>query len=413
MSRPIIHLDRISIPFTGWAGQVIDFASLPPAVDHAGEYYMVLTATGSRFLLTYKASGLYRSDGASWVKMNDVQMLLDDDQFSVYNSVDNTKIISFDVSGISTGTKRTATWPDKDGTVAFISDVEAADELSEVLSKGNTTGGTAISITSGDYIQYNEGIAGSRLTSETITSVPKVWSLPDQTGTIALTSDIVNADWNAISGDAEILNKPTDVTDLSVHSVTELNDVTNAGSGVIISSAERTNLSNQSGVNTGDEVQATETVSGIAEIATQVETDAGTDDLRIVTPLKLKSALSTAPKILTSITGINGKVVGLTNLYTVPAGKKVMVSEIFIEPTAITGAGDGPKISIGTNATTHDNIIAVTDMKTLKLVGDLFSIDTEGLFKRADAAQIIKINNSAIAGTTTYVYTAHLIGYEI
>ena len=34
-------------------------------------------------------------------------------------------------------------------------------------------------------------------------------------------------------------------------------------------------------------VQATETLAGIAEIATQVETDAGTDDLRFVTPLKL------------------------------------------------------------------------------------------------------------------------------
>jgi hypothetical protein len=32
---------------------------------------------------------------------------------------------------------------------------------------------------------------------------------------------------------------------------------------------------------------ASETVSGIAELATQAETDAGTDDLRIVTPLKL------------------------------------------------------------------------------------------------------------------------------
>lgn len=35
--------------------------------------------------------------------------------------------------------------------------------------------------------------------------------------------------------------------------------------------------------------QATETSLGIAEIATQVETDAGTDDLRFITPLKLKA----------------------------------------------------------------------------------------------------------------------------
>ena len=35
---------------------------------------------------------------------------------------------------------------------------------------------------------------------------------------------------------------------------------------------------------------ASETTSGIAEIATQAETDAGTDDARIVTPLKLKTS---------------------------------------------------------------------------------------------------------------------------
>ena len=32
---------------------------------------------------------------------------------------------------------------------------------------------------------------------------------------------------------------------------------------------------------------ASETTAGIAELATQAETDAGTDDLRIITPLKL------------------------------------------------------------------------------------------------------------------------------
>jgi hypothetical protein len=36
---------------------------------------------------------------------------------------------------------------------------------------------------------------------------------------------------------------------------------------------------------------ASETVSGIAELATQAETDTGTDDLRIVTPLKLKTSV--------------------------------------------------------------------------------------------------------------------------
>lgn len=37
----------------------------------------------------------------------------------------------------------------------------------------------------------------------------------------------VNADWNAVSGDAVILNKPSDITDLSLHSLTEFSDYLN------------------------------------------------------------------------------------------------------------------------------------------------------------------------------------------
>ena len=61
----------------------------------------------------------------------------------------------------------------------------------------------------------------------------------------------VNADWTASTGDAQILNKPTDLTNLGIHDVTELRDVTSAGSGAIITSAERTKLT---GVETGAEV---------------------------------------------------------------------------------------------------------------------------------------------------------------
>lgn len=54
----------------------------------------------------------------------------------------------------------------------------------------------------------------------------------------------VQSDWNQTvnTEDDFIKNKPTDITDLSIHSVTELNDVTNAGSGLIITSAERTQI---------------------------------------------------------------------------------------------------------------------------------------------------------------------------
>ena len=61
----------------------------------------------------------------------------------------------------------------------------------------------------------------------------------------------VNADWTASTGDSQILNKPTDLTNLGIHDVTELRDVTSAGSGAIITGAERTKLT---GIETGAEV---------------------------------------------------------------------------------------------------------------------------------------------------------------
>jgi hypothetical protein len=46
---------------------------------------------------------------------------------------------------------------------------------------------------------------------------------------------------------------------------------------------------------------ASETVAGIAELATQAETDAGTDDLRIVTPLKLATSVFASKKFAANV----------------------------------------------------------------------------------------------------------------
>ena len=74
----------------------------------------------------------------------------------------------------------------------------------------------------------------------------------------------VKPNWTAVPGtDAEILNKPTDLTNLSIHDVTELRDITSAGSGSIITNAERIKL-------TGIDVNST----------TRVITD-GTDSVTV------------------------------------------------------------------------------------------------------------------------------------
>ena len=60
------------------------------------------------------------------------------------------------------------------------------------------------------------------------------------------------SDFNtAVSGNSSVTANTAKVS--ADGSVTTHNDVTSAGSGVIISAAERTNLGNQSGTNTGDE----------------------------------------------------------------------------------------------------------------------------------------------------------------
>jgi hypothetical protein len=138
MALPVIHLDRAQqAAFTGWAGEVSIYADLPVATAVAGEFWMVLNPTGSRFLLNYKASGLYLSEAGVWRKINDAQILLNDNQFSVYNAVDNTKQIAFDASVIATATKRTATWPDKDGTVAMLSDITGGGVFTPTINSTN------------------------------------------------------------------------------------------------------------------------------------------------------------------------------------------------------------------------------------------------------------------------------------
>jgi hypothetical protein len=46
-----------------------------------------------------------------------------DSNFEIVDNADATKKLVLEVSGITTATTRTATWPDKDGTVAMVSDI--------------------------------------------------------------------------------------------------------------------------------------------------------------------------------------------------------------------------------------------------------------------------------------------------
>ncbi len=74
------------------------------------------------YLINRKPSGLYRYSGSAWIKGGDLASYFDSDNFVVYDTADNSKEMGFDVSGITTGTKRTYIAPDKNGTLALLSD---------------------------------------------------------------------------------------------------------------------------------------------------------------------------------------------------------------------------------------------------------------------------------------------------
>lgn len=134
------------------------------------------------------------------------------------------------------------------------SDEVTLDTLQEVVDYIETNRSTlenlSISNITGLQTALNnkqDAEAGKGLSANDFTT-----TLLNKLNDIAANAEVnVRSDWTAVSGDAEILNKPTDLTNLSLHDVTDLSDVTNAGSGQIITGAERTKLS---GIETGAQV---------------------------------------------------------------------------------------------------------------------------------------------------------------
>lgn len=102
------------------------------------------------------------------------------------------------------------------------------------------------------------------------------------TETILGPSGVTNLGYTSSAIDGTVTN--TAGTDATIPLATPT-----AGSNIagLLSPSDKDKLDNTSGTNTGDEAAASETVAGIAEIATVAEVDAGTDNTRIITPLGL------------------------------------------------------------------------------------------------------------------------------
>ena len=149
----------------------------------------------------------------------------------------------------------------------------------------------------------------------------------------------VAADWTSSTGDSIILNKPTDVTDLSNHSVTSLNDMSSVGSGAIITALERSKLN---GIATGAETNVQ---------ANWTETDTAVD-----------SFIQGKPSIAESTTTLN--VAGTANEIEVTGGTQSLAANrawVVGLPNDVTVSSDlvvGDTIAVSnmqTSTPTFDN----------------------------------------------------------
>jgi len=137
------------------------------------------------------------------------------------------------------------------------------DNINTLLTSDNVNLDTLQEVV--DFIETNKdtldnltisNIAGLQNALDNKVSIVAGKDLSDNNFTDALLSKLnaiaagaevnVQSDWNQAlnTSDDFIKNKPTDVTDLSLHNVTELSDVFDSGSGYIITNNERTKLAN-------------------------------------------------------------------------------------------------------------------------------------------------------------------------
>ncbi len=117
-----------------------------------------------------------------------------DDAFAVTDNVDPTKILNFQIAGITTATTRTATWPDKDGVVAMISDIVAPgntfnDSLFRIF--GNVDGTKLIAFEADTFI--------TTATTRTITMIDEDLILLGRDNAQTVINKVINAPDNTLT----------------------------------------------------------------------------------------------------------------------------------------------------------------------------------------------------------------------
>ena len=108
--------------------------------------------------------------------------------------------------------------------------------------------------------------------------------------------------------------------------------------------------------------------------------------------------------------GIDGKSVGNTTLYTVPAGRQLIVSRIVVIPTAVSAVIAPSTVSVGKTASAYADVIvagALTGLTGLLTSTTLLPIIAASVL---DAGESLVLRVSSGATATTYTLQAIVFG---
>lgn len=116
------------------------------------------------------------------------------------------------------------------------------------------------------------------------------------------------------------------------------------------------------------------------------------------------------PSILSITTGIDAKTVAVTNLYTVPTGKRALVTEILFHVTAADTISVVPTLGVGI-AAGEDDIMSSQALTGLDAINEVFRFDPEGTYVTGAAAEVIDVGIDTGATATTMTIEVILIGF--
>ena len=221
----------------------------------------------------------------------------------------------------------------------------------------------------------------------------------------------VKPNWSAAAGtDAEILNKPTDLTNLGIHDVTELRDVTSTGSGAIITDAERNRITSTHSTFIG--LSPTERAK-----LTSVETNADvTDTANVIAALTPGTNISIETDGTINATDTNDNTT--YDLTVAQSGDNAQISlegSDNVDDNLTLVAGNNVDLTVNSGNTTIDVDLstgAVADGATTLVTGDQV-FDYTANFARKDQEETFSNNvtiqgNLTVSGSTTTVNSNQL-----